>query len=79
MREMLKDAFRCNKCGAKHRVRTMRPQKLVRCVCGDVFLVTAKGYEFLNEIPGRHIVGQAVGVIDAWVDGDVSRCLLETA
>lgn len=71
MREMLKDAFRCNKCGAKHRVRTMRPQKLVRCVCGEVFRVTAQGYEFLNHLPDQRLIGQSAAVKDAIANGRI--------
>lgn len=75
MREMLKVAFSCNKCGAKHRVRTMRPQKLVRCLCGEVFRVTAEGYEFLNNLPDSRIIGQTDEVKRMIADG---RILLAT-
>lgn len=70
-KRMLKDVFKCNSCGTKHRVRSMRSQKLVRCLCGAVFRVTKEGYEFLNHLPDPRTIGISQTAKEMIADGRI--------
>lgn len=65
--KLLKTSFKCNRCSARVRVRSMRMQTVVRCICGEVFRVTKDGYEFLNHLPDPRTIGisaEAKAMID---------------